>query len=38
MVQELKKNVDTYPYPHKFDVRLNLKEFIQKYDPLCKKG
>lgn len=38
MVNELKKNPDTYPYPHKFHVKITVPEFIKKYDPICVKG
>lgn len=38
MVNELKKNPETYPYPHKFHVRITVSEFIKKYDPVCVKG
>lgn len=38
MVNELKKNPETYPYPHKFHVKTTVPEFIKKYDPICVKG
>ena len=38
MITELKKNPNTYPYPHKFHVKMTLKEFIQKYGPITEKS
>lgn len=38
MVNELKKNPETYPYPHKFNVQYSIKEFVEKYSPICNKG
>jgi lysyl-tRNA synthetase class 2 len=38
MINDLKKSPDTYPYPHKFNVKYSIKEFIEKYDPICKSG
>jgi lysyl-tRNA synthetase class 2 len=38
MITELKKNPATYPYPHKFHVKLTVKEFISKFSPVTKKG
>ncbi len=38
MINELKKSPDTYPYPHKFNVAMNIPDFIAKFDPLCKDG
>lgn len=30
-VEELKKNTETHPYPHKFDVSISLESFIEKF-------
>ena len=30
-VEELKKNPETHPYPHKFNVTLSLENFIEQY-------
>lgn len=38
MVNELKKTPMTYPYPHKFNVKLTIHEFIQKYTLLTENG
>ena len=38
MVHELKKSPQTYPYPHKFDVKLSVKDFIEKYEAISEKG
>jgi lysyl-tRNA synthetase class 2 len=38
MINELKKDPNTYPYPHKFHVAMTVSEFTKKYDPLCVKG
>lgn len=38
MINELKKSPETYPYPHKFEVKITVPEFIAKYEPLCKEG
>lgn len=38
MINDLKKNPLTYPYPHKFNVQLTVHEFIQKYSPLTQNG
>ena len=38
MVHELKKSPETYPYPHKFDVKLNVSQFIEKYKDITEKG
>ena len=38
MIQELKKSPETYPYPHKFQVKLNVKEFIDLYGEKCAQG
>jgi lysyl-tRNA synthetase class 2 len=38
MINELKKNPATYPYPHKFVVQITVPEFIAKYESLCKEG
>ncbi|XP_065064270.1 lysine--tRNA ligase-like [Rhopilema esculentum] len=32
------KKADDSPYPHKFDVSLSLKNYIEKYDPITKPG
>ena len=34
MINDLKKNPNTYPYPHKFHVSMTLHQFIQKYSPV----
>lgn len=31
-VEELKKNPETHPYPHKFNVTISLEHFIEKYN------
>ncbi len=38
MVNELKKNPNTYPYPHKFHVKMTIHEFAEKYSPVTKNG
>ncbi len=38
MVTELKKNPNTYPYPHKFHVQLTVRQFINNYAPLTQNG
>lgn len=38
MINELKKSPETYPYPHKFEVKISIPDFISKYEPLCKEG
>ena len=38
MITELKKNPNTYPYPHKFHVQLTVHQFINKYAPLTQNG
>jgi len=38
MINDLKKSPETYPYPHKFNVKMTIPEFISKYDPLIKDG
>jgi lysyl-tRNA synthetase class 2 len=35
-VTALKGDKDNHPYPHKFNVQLSVKEFIDKYDYLTK--
>lgn len=30
-IEELKKQPDTHPYPHKFNVTISLENFIEKY-------
>ena len=35
---ELKKSPDTYPYPHKFHAKYNIKEFIEIFSDKCAKG
>lgn len=34
MVNDLKKDPKTYPYPHKFHVETTIHKFIQKYSPI----
>ena len=34
----MKKSPETYPYPHKFNVKISVPEFIQKYEALAKEG
>ncbi|XP_052865293.1 lysine--tRNA ligase isoform X2 [Anopheles cruzii] len=36
-VAELKKNPETHPYPHKFNVTISIGDFIEKYEHL-KEG
>ena len=31
MVHELKGSPETYPYPHKFEVKLNVAQFVEKF-------
>ncbi|MCB0369461.1 MAG: hypothetical protein KDD45_08430 [Bdellovibrionales bacterium] len=38
MVNDLKKNPNTYPYPHKFNVQMTVHQFIQKYGPITHKA
>lgn len=38
MVHELKKSPETYPYPHKFNVKLTVGQFINTYLETSKKG
>lgn len=38
MITDLKKNPNTYPYPHKFHVNTTVRQFLEKYGPLTKKG
>ena len=38
MIMELKKSPDTYPYPHKFHAKYNIKEFIEIFSDKCAKG
>lgn len=33
-VDELKRNADTHPYPHKFQISITLSEFCQAYEHL----
>lgn len=33
-VEELKRNADTHPYPHKFPTSITLSDFCQKYEHL----
>lgn len=35
MIDNLKKNKDTYPYPHVWHNTMQLADFIKKYTPLC---
>lgn len=37
-VEELKKNPDTHPYPHKFNVTISLENFIEKYQNNINDG
>ncbi|XP_055308674.1 lysine--tRNA ligase-like [Sitodiplosis mosellana] len=37
-VEELKKNPDTHPYPHKFNVTLSLENFIEQYNNVISDG
>lgn len=34
LVDDLKKNPETHPYPHKFHVSISLEDFINKYSHL----
>ena len=38
MILELKKSPDTYPYPHKFHAKYNIKEFIEMFSEKCAQG
>lgn len=38
MINELKKSPETYPYPHKFNVKITVPEFIAKYEAICKEN
>jgi hypothetical protein len=38
MITELKKNPATYPYPHKFDVKTTVHQFITKYTPITENS
>jgi len=38
MINDLKKNPDTYPYPHKFHVDMTIHEFIQRFSEKTEKG
>ena len=38
MINELKKDPKTYPYPHKFNVEMTISAFIQKFGPLTEKS
>ena len=38
MINELKKSPETYPYPHKFEVKLTVPEFIKAYGEVTEKG
>jgi lysyl-tRNA synthetase class 2 len=38
MINELKKSPETYPYPHKFNVKISIPDFIAKYTTLLKEG
>ena len=38
MITELKKTPQTYPYPHKFHVKFNIKEFIETFSDRCEEG
>lgn len=37
-VEELKKQPETHPYPHKFNVTISLENFIEKYQSTIKDG
>lgn len=37
-VEELKKQPETHPYPHKFNVTISLENFIEKYSNTTKDG
>lgn len=37
-VEELKKQPETHPYPHKFNVTISLENFIEKYQPTIEDG
>lgn len=37
-VEELKKNPETHPYPHKFNVTSSLENFIEKYNDSIADG
>lgn len=38
MINDLKKDPNTYPYPHKFHVDMTIHEFIQKFTANTEKG
>ena len=38
MINDLKKDQNTYPYPHKFHVDMNIPEFIKKFTEHTEKG
>lgn len=37
-VEDLKKQPETHPYPHKFNVTISLENFIEKYQPTIEDG
>ena len=37
-VEELKKQPESHPYPHKFNVTISLENFIEKYQSTIKDG
>ena len=37
MIIDLKKNPQTNPYPHKFNVKFTIPKFIQTYDYVEKE-
>ena len=38
MINDLKKDPSTYPYPHKFNVEMTINKFIQKFSPITEKS
>ena len=38
MVHELMKSPETYPYPHKFDVKLTIGQFIDTFENNSEQG
>jgi lysyl-tRNA synthetase, class II len=38
MINDLKLNEKTYPYPHKFHVELTIHQFIEKFTPITEKS
>lgn len=35
-ITKLKETRDPYPYPHKFNVTTDMREFVKEYDGLAK--